>query len=121
MPQQVNILGIGQVVLDEFLRDTNTFAFLVLRGNTLLYERYFNGHTEADLSHYAVYRGTTADFVPGAGNLVGTSADTMLVDSGWQWDAGYYYKVSALDVHDNESGHAVLGPDNVYIELFQKP
>jgi len=76
-------------------------------------ELQWRQNMEADLSHYAVYRGTTSDFVPGVGNLIGTSADTMLVDSGWQWDAGYYYKVSALDVHDNESGHAVLAPDNV--------
>ena len=31
--------------LDTFLADTGTTAFLVIRDDTLLYERYFNGYT----------------------------------------------------------------------------
>jgi predicted lipoprotein with Yx(FWY)xxD motif len=68
---------------------------------------------EADLGHYAVYRGTSAGFVPGAGNLVASPCDTTILDSGWRWSGGYYYKVSALDVHGNESGFALLSPDGV--------
>lgn len=67
-------------------------------------------NTEADLSHYAVYRGTDAGFTPGPGNLVGEPADPGLFDGGWRWDGGYYYKVSAVDVHGNESLFAVSGP-----------
>jgi predicted lipoprotein with Yx(FWY)xxD motif len=70
-------------------------------------------NTEADLGHYAVYRGTSAGFVPGAGNLVASPCDTTLLDSGWRWSEGYYYKVSAIDIHGNESGFALLSPDGV--------
>jgi hypothetical protein len=68
---------------------------------------------EPDLGHYAVYRGTSADFVPGPGNLVAAPCDTTLLDGDWRWDGGYYYKVSAIDIHGNESGFAVLTPDGV--------
>jgi hypothetical protein len=70
-------------------------------------------NTEPDLGHYAVYRGTSADFVPGPGNLVAAPCDTTLFDGDWRWDESYYYKVSAIDVHGNESGFALLSPDGV--------
>jgi len=66
-----------------------------------------------DLSHYAVYRGTDEFFTPGPANLLATSVDTTYFDSGWAWDGGYYYKVSAVDVHGNESSFALLGPQDV--------
>jgi hypothetical protein len=70
-------------------------------------------NTEADLGHYAVYRGTSASFVPGAGNLIASPSDTVLLDSGWRWSSGYYYKVSAIDIHGNESDFALLTPDDI--------
>jgi hypothetical protein len=70
-------------------------------------------NTEADLSHYAVYRGASPGFVPGPGNLIASPQDTTTFDGGWQWSAGYHYKVSALDVHGNESSHALVGPEDV--------
>ena len=73
----------------------------------------WQANTENDLSHYAVYRGTTGGFTPGPGNLVGTPSAAMLVDGGWSWNSGYYYKVSAVDVHGNESAHALLAPQQV--------
>jgi hypothetical protein len=60
-----------------------------------------------------VYRGTDAGFVPGPGNLIASPSDTTASDGTWTWDSGYYYKVSAIDIHGNESDHAMLGPDNV--------
>jgi hypothetical protein len=64
---------------------------------------------ELDLSHYALYRGTSASFVPGPGNLVAAVADTSFTDAGWP-GAGAWYKLTALDIHGNESGVAVLAP-----------
>lgn len=69
-------------------------------------------NTEADLSHYLIYRGDGEDFTPGPGNLVGTTADTILVDEYTGWP-GSYYKVSAIDVHGNEGPHALLRPEDV--------
>ena len=73
----------------------------------------WNANAEADLSHYAVYRGTDAGFVPGPGNLIGEPAEPGLFDDQWRWEGGFYYKVTALDVHGNESAVAVLAPDFV--------
>jgi hypothetical protein len=70
-------------------------------------------NTEADLGDYHVYRGLTESFVPGPGNLIASPCDTTLLDSSWRWSSGYYYKVSAIDVHGNESGFALLAPDDV--------
>ncbi len=70
-------------------------------------------NSEADLDHYRVYRGASEGFVPGPGNMLGSPCDTTTFDGGWTWSAGYWYKVSAVDVHGNESAFAVLGPDGV--------
>jgi predicted lipoprotein with Yx(FWY)xxD motif len=76
-------------------------------------ELTWDRNTEADLGHYAVYRGSSSGFAPNEGNLVASPCDTMLLDTGWRWNGGYYYKVSAVDVHGNESGFALLTPDGV--------
>jgi hypothetical protein len=39
--------------------------------------------------------------------------DTMYFDGEWRWSSGYYYKLSAIDIHGNESGFAPLGPSDV--------
>ncbi len=70
-------------------------------------------NTEIDVSHYNVYRGTSDDFVPGSGNLLICLPDTTTFDGDWRWDSGYYYKVSAIDIHGNESPYAVLSPEGV--------
>ncbi len=68
---------------------------------------------ENDLSHYAVYRGESEDFAPDPGTLVATLVEPEWFDGEWRWDSGYYYKVAAVDVHENESGYALLRPDDV--------
>jgi hypothetical protein len=68
-------------------------------------------NSETDLSHYAVYRGTDPGFTPGTGNRIGEPNLPELLDGEWRWDAGYHYKVTALDGHGNESEVACLGPD----------
>ena len=70
-------------------------------------------NSEPDLSGYNIYRGTSSGFIPGPGNFVTSTPDTLVLDGGWSWEAGYWYKVAAVDVHGNESIYAVLGPDAV--------
>jgi hypothetical protein len=70
-------------------------------------------NTEPDLGGYAVYRGASEDFEPGPDNLIAVPSDTMLFDSEWRWDSGYYYKVSAIDIHENESSFAHLSSTDV--------
>jgi hypothetical protein len=66
-----------------------------------------------DFSNYAVYRGTSEGFVPGPGNRVATPTEPEYFDGGSSWSSRYYYKISAIDVHDNQSGFALLAPDGV--------
>jgi hypothetical protein len=73
-------------------------------------ELTWDPNTEPDLSHYIVYRGTDAGFVPGSGNQLTTTLLTTQADGSWTWDSGYWYKVSAVDIHENESFFAVVGP-----------
>ncbi|HSG29385.1 MAG TPA: FlgD immunoglobulin-like domain containing protein, partial [Candidatus Krumholzibacterium sp.] len=68
---------------------------------------------ENDLSHYNIYRGLTGSFEPGPGNLLTSVPDTVTFDGTWSWDAGYYYKLAAVDIHGNESGYALLAPSGV--------
>ncbi len=70
-------------------------------------------NTEDDLSHYAVYKGTSADFMPDESNRLGQPADTLFVDSAFDPGVSNYYKVSAWDIHENESGYAVLSPEDI--------
>ncbi len=73
-------------------------------GSTAL---HWHPNSEADFAEYRIYRGASADFVPGPGNQVATTPDTGHVDP-----AGMpaYYKVSAVDVHGNESAFSLLTP-----------
>ncbi|MCK4773496.1 MAG: T9SS type A sorting domain-containing protein, partial [Candidatus Krumholzibacteria bacterium] len=73
----------------------------------------WNRNTEPDMDCYHVYRGTSGDFTPGPGNLLGSTGDPTSFDGGWTWNGGYYYKVAAVDIHGNESGFALLAPDEV--------
>jgi hypothetical protein len=70
-------------------------------------------NAELDLGSYGIYRGLSADFTPGPGNLIVSLSDTTVFDDEWRWNSGYYYKVSALDIHGNESPHALLEPADV--------
>jgi hypothetical protein len=74
---------------------------------------HWNPNTEADLHHYAVFRGTSPDFVPDETNLLGTASDTSFADDGFGYGGEYYYKISAWDVHGNESPHALITPDMI--------
>ena len=73
----------------------------------------WNSNDESDLSGYRIYRGTTETFEPGAGNLLTSVPDTTTFDDTWSWEAGYYYKLSAVDIHGNESGYTLLAPAEI--------
>jgi hypothetical protein len=70
----------------------------------------WNVNQENDLSHYAVYRSPSE---AETGDLIATPTAPECFDGGWHWSAGYFYWVSAVDVHGNESDLALLRPDDV--------
>lgn len=61
-----------------------------------------------DLSHYAVFRGASASFVPDVTNLVAVTTDSTCFDGGWDHRTAWHYKVAAVDVHENPSLYAYL-------------
>ena len=70
---------------------------------------HWGENREPDLAGYRLYRGSSAGFVPGPGNLIAAKPDTGYSDAG---PAGNYYRLSAVDIHGNESGFALLTPAN---------
>jgi hypothetical protein len=73
---------------------------------------HWDPNTEADLSHYALYKGTAPDFVPDETNRVGAATSSCFIDDDFAY-GGYYYKVSAWDIHENESPFSLLIPDAI--------
>src|SRR5262249_10088281 len=64
----------------------------------------------SDVGQYDIYRGASASFVPADFNHIGTTTDTTFVDPN---AASYYYKLSAVDMHGNQSGFALLKPSDI--------
>jgi len=74
--------------------------------------------TAPDFSTFRLYRGSSADFVPGPRSLVAAMRDTGYVDHP---SAPYYYKLSAVDIHNNESPCAFLQPSGMVDVLENGP
>ncbi|MCX5800823.1 MAG: hypothetical protein NTX17_05485 [Candidatus Eisenbacteria bacterium] len=70
-------------------------------------------NSEHDFSHYAIYKGTSEDFVPGESNRIGTAWDTSFVDDQFDPNTNNYYKVTAWDIHENEGGWGLLTPEGI--------
>jgi hypothetical protein len=85
----------------------NPFTGAYANGATHL---HWGAGTEPDLAGYRLYRGASAGFVPGPANQIASPPDTGYSDPG---AAGSYYKLSAVDVHGNESGFALLTPGTI--------
>jgi FlgD Ig-like domain len=71
---------------------------------------HWSRNGESDLSGYRVYKGSNGSFEPGPANLVGSTSDTLYVDEG---PVGSYYKLTAVDVHGNESLTSLLSPAQI--------
>jgi hypothetical protein len=72
---------------------------------TLTYLHWDPNH-EADLAGYRLYRGSSTTFVTDSAHLIASPVDT-----GYAATSGpYIYKLTAIDVHGNESVAAVLIP-----------
>ena len=60
-----------------------------------------------DLDYYAVYRSTDSEFVLGEENMIGSSEGPEFADDVEEL-GDYYYAVTTLDVHENESDPSEL-------------
>jgi CubicO group peptidase (beta-lactamase class C family) len=67
VPEAVEIAAAGQRRLDEVLSTSETIAFLIVRDDTILFERYYGGHAAESLSQYfSVSKSVTAALVGAA-------------------------------------------------------
>ncbi|UCF06377.1 MAG: T9SS type A sorting domain-containing protein [bacterium] len=72
-------------------------------------------NTESDLSHYSIHRGDNEFFVPDGSNQIGTTLDTVLIDTDWIATDYYFYKMLAVDVHGNAGPDALLRPEDIKV------
>jgi hypothetical protein len=68
---------------------------------------HWNPNSESDLANYRLYRGTSSGFTPSPANRIAVPTDTLYNDAA---GATYWYKLSAIDIHGNESGYTALLP-----------
>jgi len=67
-----------------------------------------------DLDNYRLYRGLSASFVPGLSNLVATPVDTAYSDAA---GSPFYYRLTAVDIHGNESASTLLLPTGALLDV----
>jgi hypothetical protein len=60
-----------------------------------------------DLAGYRVYRGTSVGFAPSSLNRIASPTNTHIADAA---GGTYFYKLTAIDIHGNESAPATLLP-----------
>jgi hypothetical protein len=58
---------------------------------------------EADLVGYKLYAGSTSDFEPSPQTLISSPTSSHYIDVSWSPGQTKYYKLSAIDRHENES------------------
>jgi len=83
------------------------FAGSFSAGTTTL---HWGENLEKDLAGYRLYRGATTGFTPGPASLIASPIDTAYTDAAGR---PYVYKLSAMDIHGNESGFTTLTPSQM--------
>ena len=65
-------------------------------------------NTESDLSYYKIYRNTTSGFTPISSDFIASvnHPDTTYTDTGLANGTTYYYRITAVDASENESGYS---------------
>jgi hypothetical protein len=63
----------------------------------------WNRNTEADFSHYNLYRDTTEGFIIDSTKLISTQTDTFFIQTVPEGETNLYYKLTAVDSQGNES------------------
>jgi hypothetical protein len=63
----------------------------------------WNSPTDLDVGYYKVYRSTTSGFTPASDDSIGTSNSTDYTDTSPIEGSPSYYRIIAVDIHDNQS------------------
>jgi len=78
-------------------------AALVSLANGRIRLSWSHDRTDPDVGHYAVYRSATGGFPAADSTRLQTTTDSTIVDSTVSVGSPYYYRISTVDVHGNES------------------
>ena len=78
-------------------------AALAALTGTKLRLRWDRDLIDPDVGHYTVYRSLTGGFPLADSTRWGITADTVMVDSTVSASEDYYYRVTTVDIHGNES------------------
>jgi fibronectin type 3 domain-containing protein len=74
--------------------------------------------TDPDVGHYDVYRSTSNGFSISPASLLKSTTDTIAVDSATAIGQTYYYRITTVDIHGNESAAtSQLGNTALALEL----
>jgi hypothetical protein len=79
---------------------------------------HWGANSEADLAGYRIYRGTTPDFAPDPASLIAAVGDTGYVDVA---GGPFYYRITAVDTHGNESASAFALPSGTADVTHARP
>ena len=74
---------------------------------------HWHPNPEFDIGFYRIYRGSTTNFQVGPGSFFTATSDTEYVGP---TDRSYVYKVTAVDIHGNESLWAMVAPWQTGVE-----
>ncbi len=115
-PGKVDVHGLGEVDLERFLDGSDTIAFLAIRGDALVLERYFHGHGATGISQAF----STSKSVISI--LVGVAIDDGLIGSANDPVTAYVPELSArgfdgvrlVDLLQMRSGMDYVENDNPY-------
>ena len=75
IPDTVQVEGPVEMKIDEILESSQTLAFLVIKDDAIIYERYLNGHSESSISQVF----STSKSILSI--LIGTAIDDGLIGS----------------------------------------
>lgn len=75
VPSTIKLSDLGEIKLDELLGSSDTIAFLIVKHNAIVYERYFKGRTATDMSQVF----STSKSILSI--LIGTAIDDGLIES----------------------------------------
>lgn len=97
-------LGEGYPYLDLPPSIPDSLEGNVIDDHTIIITWHYN--TEADLSRYFVYRDTIQGFEPSVFNLIAEPDTSLYIDTDFDHDHNYYYKIAAIDNQDNLSDYS---------------
>ena len=78
-------------------------AALAALSSTKLRLRWDKDLVDHDVGHYAVYRSRTDGFPLVDSTRWAVTTDSVIVDSAFAANAAYYYRITTVDIHGNES------------------